>query len=680
MFQKDSIKFKLIVVSAGMILLLMCLLFAFQFYSALTLESTIQHNTIRLLQDYSETEQRSLERDFENDILNDIEMMADALAQELYDLNRGSVMDKLVRFSEHPALCSIGLTDELTGEHFSGGNRRHGEGCILASTPILYMGERLGRLEATYNLKPLHLLEEQRRIAFDEALDKLHLNIVEVTHDSLLIQALIYLLAAALLIGLIGRQINRNIIRPLYCLLEDMRILKNNEQAVFLASRQEAGSDEIARLSRYFYEHIAALVRQLNQRANYDHLTLLYSRQKLIDDISNARRFNLAILDIDRFKEINNFLGIDAGDEFIKTTANLLRQHYLRKPYVLYRLNGDEFAIFDRNAVDLDLFERHVRQFVDSFSREELTVKGEVIPVSITAGITDNRHPSPIVAATTALKYAKLKKLKTAAFQDNLPIIKEYENNLQMTRIIRKAALENLVIPYYQPIQDLKTGTIVKYEALIRISDAAGHIHTPESFLDISKRSGIYKELSLAMIRKAIASLSTHDCQVGINLSAQDTEDADISRLLEELYGQYGSLHRVMFEMTEQEGFSNPEIVHQFIRRTQRYGAKFAIDDFGSGYSNFENLIHFEVDYLKIDGSLIRNITTNRNSEIVVETIIAFARKLGIQTIAEFVSDASIHAKVQALGVDYAQGYYIGRPVPSIAPPDIDATPEQRRA
>lgn len=666
MFQRDSIKFKLIFVVSSITLLLICLLFVFQIYNAFRLESEIENSSIRLLEEYGEKENAVLLKQKEDEINYNIEMVSLALSRELYDLNFDSIRDKIEKFSRHRLICSLAVVDTLSNHVVMHGNGVNLQGCVKKAQDILYLGNRVGRLEVEYTLAPFNTFIEESRQHLLDTRAKLRKDVSSLTRQSILIQSLIYLFAAGLLVRLISDQINKSIIRPIYALMADMRVMNTQEPNGFKVISRSHGNDELGKLSRYFYDNIAVLIAQLNQRANYDSLTMLRSRQLFIFDVNHTKSFNIAILDIDRFKEINNCLGMLAGDDFLRSTAACLKHFYSGHTYNLYRLNGDEFAIFDGRASELSIFEGHIKDFVESFGREDHQVNNESITASISAGIASSLHPNPIVSATIALKYAKIKRIKIASYREDLPILGEYQQNLKIAGIIRAATAHDLVTPYFQPIMDIRRGEIYKYEALMRISDTDGRLYTPGEFLDVAKRTGNYRDLSNRLIRKAVSSFETNRHILSINLSIEDIEDHGIVDMLEALQMEYGTMHRLIFEITEQEGFSSPAKLKTFIAKAKQLGARIAIDDFGSGYSNFESLIHLDIDYLKIDGSLIKNITTDRNSQVVVETIIDFARKLNIKTVAEYVSSEAIYLKVAAMGVDFAQGYHIGKPAPLI--------------
>eukprot|EP01022_Parablepharisma_sp_SALTPOND_P007146 TRINITY_DN12903_c0_g3_i1.p2 TRINITY_DN12903_c0_g3~~TRINITY_DN12903_c0_g3_i1.p2 ORF type:complete len:648 (-),score=56.68 TRINITY_DN12903_c0_g3_i1:3214-5157(-) len=639
---------------------MMTLLVLFQLYNSKVMESEIEKSSLEYMKNYSSVIQDTHLKDYKNDLDFYIETMAMAISYDLYNLDIGSITKKLKRFVEHEGLCGVVVTDSISEQKVASATNKDATECTSKNIELTYKNGTIGYMNVSYTLKPIYDHIANSKVLIDQNTAELKKELDKNSTSSIVIQILISVLVTVLLLVLVARQISKNIIEPIYKLLNDMKLL--NEEKILQVDSQKYGNDEISRLTKYFYKHTAKLINRLNRRANYDSLTMLLSRQKLMYDITHLENFMIVILDIDRFKEINNFLGINSGDHVLKSTALALSEYFVESPYKIYRLNGDEFALLNEDSNDMDSFERDIREFLRSFEFQELSFGDESISVSMSGGIASSEAKSPMVAATTALKYAKEKKLKIVRFSHELPIIKEYENNLKMTKILKSSIANGLIIPFFQPIQDIREKKITKYEALMRIKDLDGNIYTPFQFLDIAKRSGTYSHISQMMIRQSIANFSDRELWVTVNLATEDIEDGGIYDFINELKENYDNMNRVVFEITEQEGISNFSIVNEFVKIVKGLGAKIAIDDFGSGYSNFENIIHLEVDYIKIDGSLIKNILTDKSSEIVVETIIDFAKKLNIKTVAEFISSEAIYQKMESMGVDFAQGYYIGKP------------------
>jgi EAL domain-containing protein (putative c-di-GMP-specific phosphodiesterase class I) len=180
--------------------------------------------------------------------------------------------------------------------------------------------------------------------------------------------------------------------------------------------------------------------------------------------------------------------------------------------------------------------------------------------------------------------------------------------------------------------------------------------------LEVAKKAKLYSHLTRIMIEKSFEVFQENSYEFSINLSVDDILDPKTVQFIFEKLENQEIAKRVIFEILESEGFENFEEVQEFIQQIKLRGGRIAIDDFGSGYSNFAYILHLQVDFLKIDASLIKNINTDTNSRIIVETIVAFAQKLGIKTIAEFVHSKEVYEIVKEIGIDYSQGYYFHEP------------------
>lgn len=240
----------------------------------------------------------------------------------------------------------------------------------------------------------------------------------------------------------------------------------------------------------------------------------------------------------------------------------------------------------------------------------------------------------------------------------------EARNKLKNIGLIKNALHDNgEFTSYFQPIVNVNTKEIERYESLIRLIDTDGKLISPYHFLDIAKKTGYYTNITEIVIENLFKALDNIDKDISINLSSSDLENKSIREKLWKVISTQKYKGRVTFELLEDEDVRDFNIVKEFITQCKLQGdVKIAIDDFGSGYSNYERLLDFQPDILKIDGSLTKNILTDSYSLHVIESIIVFAKKQKIQTVAEYVSSEEIFNKIKELGIDYAQGYYLGEP------------------
>ena len=243
----------------------------------------------------------------------------------------------------------------------------------------------------------------------------------------------------------------------------------------------------------------------------------------------------------------------------------------------------------------------------------------------------------------------------------------EYDNalkNIETIHIIKTAIDNRKIISYFQPIVNNQTQKIEKYESLVRLVTEDGQLLTPLYFLDTAKKGRYYSKITKIVLENSFAALyKISEAAISINLSVHDIERDEITHYIENLLVQHeDEAHRIIFELLESEDIKDFALIKQFIQKVKAKGVKIAIDDFGTGYSNFERLLSYEPDILKIDGSLIKNIHNNQINQHIVETVMLFAKKQNLSTVAEFVENETIYEIVRDMGIDYSQGFYFGKP------------------
>jgi len=199
---------------------------------------------------------------------------------------------------------------------------------------------------------------------------------------------------------------------------------------------------------------------------------------------------------------------------------------------------------------------------------------------------------------------------------------------------------------------------------LVRLVTEDGQLLTPLYFLDTAKKGRYYSKITKIVLENSFAALyKISEAAISINLSVHDIERDEITHYIENLLVQHeDEAHRIIFELLESEDIKDFALIKQFIQKVKAKGVKIAIDDFGTGYSNFERLLSYEPDILKIDGSLIKNIHNNQINQHIVETVMLFAKKQNLSTVAEFVENETIYEIVRDMGIDYSQGFYFGKP------------------
>jgi len=397
-----------------------------------------------------------------------------------------------------------------------------------------------------------------------------------------------------------------------------------------------------------------------------DNLTKLPNRAKLIEQLQKNRDLNLeaiSILDINSFKEINDFFGHRIGDSILIAIGELIHSRIEDYEQLsLYKFPADTYCVTNTN-LEQDKFMEIICSIVDEAYGKVFSFDQHEIDVRITAGISFSNKNNKLITADIALQSAKKDHKDYLVFYDELDKFQEYENNMLWTKKLKAAFANDKIEVFYQPLINNRTMKVDKYECLVRLIDEDGKVISPFFFLDISKKSNQYTKLTKIVIEKSFRKFQNLPFEFSVNISYEDIEDPGFLDFIKEMVAKYNISNRVVFEILEDENVKNYSFLISFIDEVKALGCKVAIDDFGSGYSNFEHLLKMNVDYLKIDASLIKNIATDENSYKITKTIIDFAKSLNLQTIAEFVENEEIFNISKDLGSDYSQGYYFSAPI-----------------
>ena len=412
--------------------------------------------------------------------------------------------------------------------------------------------------------------------------------------------------------------------------------------------------------ARHDITQIVKQQQKLDNAANTDSLTGLGSRYKLNNDIQFSSNPSLAIMNIDSFAQINDFYGHEKGDNVIKKFGILLNKLTENTTLKLYHLQGDEYMLLGDNESNDDFIES-IKEISFLVSKTPIVIENEEMLLSVSTAISFENKNIILQTVDMALKVAKKEKKNLVLYSDNISLNDEYQNNIKWTKKVKEAIENDNIIPVFQPIVNNANGYWEKYESLVRLRDGDKLI-SPYFFLEISKKTKHYTQITKIMMKKTFEIFKDKDYEFSINLTVEDIINEEINEFIVDLLENYKCGYRVVFEIVESESIEDFEQIQKFISKIKSYGCKIAIDDFGTGYSNFEYLLKLKADYIKIDGSMIKNIDTDKNTELVVSTIIEFAKRMGMKTIAEFVENESILNKVKELGIDYSQGYYFSEP------------------
>lgn len=414
-------------------------------------------------------------------------------------------------------------------------------------------------------------------------------------------------------------------------------------------------------INDFLGSEVEAKTKELKDLLIFDRLTKLPNRLKLIEDIEqhhNSKNRHLALINIDSFKDINDFYGYKTGDLVIQEIAQTIRDICKNN---IYKLPSDEYALFSTMDISKKEFFNIIQNIIKTIQEKKFQIDDHSIFITLSCGIASNEEML-LTKADIALQNSKDDNKNIIYYNKSFDTKKKLAKNIKGVALLKDAIKRDSIVPFFQPIYNVHTDKIEKYECLARIISKEGKVISPFLFLDIAIKSKLYPEITKAIITKSFEFFKDKDYEFSINLSINDILNKKTVSFIEECLEKFEQPQKVVFEILESDKIGNYEELKEFIHKIKQFGCRFAVDDFGSGYSNFAHILELNVDYLKIDASLVKYITTDENSRVITKTIINFASNLGLKTIAEFVEDKDAVDMLERMGVDFIQGYYIGKP------------------
>ena len=510
----------------------------------------------------------------------------------------------------------------------------------------------------------------------------IHLDFV-VFHDRLLanIKAATAVLVVLLVVfALYGRHALRKALSSISDLQEPIRELAKGNLAVKFEPAEHREISDIVEALETTATALSERDAMLLELANHDSLTGLFNRRRFLEELKkeiisvmrDGHNSALFFVDLDQFKYVNDACGHPAGDRLIRKVADeLLRS--VRRDDIVARFGGDEFAILVRRTDVVGA--RAVAESVLANMRRMAHVEHDQvfhvhcsIGVSIMAG--DNLHPDELInQADIACREAKSAgRNRLHVYQDSTDPEQRDSADVGWVNRLRKAVDEDEFELRFQPINRIDTGETTHHEVLVRLRTEDGKLATPDSFLPSAVRFGLMSEIDYWMIKAAAKAYVEHTppghkLRLSINLSANAFENENLTSYIEETFASHGvPPDHIIFEITESLAIRRPAHVEQQIATLRKLGCQFALDDFGTGYSSFSYLQKLQFDYIKIDGSFVEDLLSNPVDQKMIRLIAEIGREAGMQTIAEYVQNAESLLLLGDLGVDMAQGYFVGRP------------------
>ncbi len=436
--------------------------------------------------------------------------------------------------------------------------------------------------------------------------------------------------------------------------------------------------------------HEATLRRQNELEARHVHerlskndpLTDLLNKdeflRKLAEYSSSLRKddhpLSIFFVNIDGLRYVNNTYGHPEGDNVLQHVAEIIKKS-VRPTDIVARYGGDIFAValvgIDPGNADAkaQTMSRNVEQARIMLGSREHSL---TVTIGVALGYAHTGIDSLVNNADLALLLAKEKGRNQIYFYRDADEAHRREfgalfNNLET---LRQALQEHRFSMHYQPIVHLLTGEPHHYEALIRLTDEAGNMLPPDVFIKVAEKFGLATKIDCMVVSACIQKLaelaqSGNPAGLAINLSGKSVGNAELLTLIKREFATTGvDPTKIIFEITETAAFHNLDLVQQFVRDVKQLGCRFALDDFGVGFSSFYYIKQLDIDYLKIDGSFIRNLQSSVNDKVFVQAMVEISRVYGMKVIAEWVENAEIASLLRDIGANYGQGYYFGKPTP----------------
>lgn len=416
---------------------------------------------------------------------------------------------------------------------------------------------------------------------------------------------------------------------------------------------------------------------QLKHLATHDYLTSVPNRysfeESLKKTVAKAKRgmdSSLLFIDIDNFKLVNDTKGHTAGDHLLINVANTIKEN-IRESDVLARLGGDEFAVL-LEGITVDEARHAAENLRQKIEEKEFRLHryGSFnLSFSIGVAMIDGTLNSQrlLTLADTALYAAKGKGGNRVILLDpNEETTTKSAFINQLVKQLKNAIKEDKFVLYLQPVVQASDGDILHYEALLRLPGENGDIISPHAFIPVAEQFGLMPQIDGWVVKAALNMLRQDpDLNVFVNISGISLSDESLLEYIEDMIAQSGAVAaRLGFEITETVAVQDMQLAQLWIDRLKKFGCRFALDDFGIGFSSFSYLQMLPVDYLKIDGSFISNLDKDTSQRALVEAMNTVAHSLGKKTIAEYVENEHVLHILRELNIDCAQGYYLGVPKP----------------
>lgn len=471
----------------------------------------------------------------------------------------------------------------------------------------------------------------------------------------------------------------RSVTRPIAALIHFARRVGSGDYAEPIAVKHEDEIGELAQAFNRMQEGISRREHRITELAYTDRLTGLPNRamfsdrlqQSIAEALPQQRAFGVMMMDLDRFKYVNDTLGHPIGDLLLCEVAQRLRATLAHHCGLVARLGGDEFAVLlpDDDIVGTERVAVRILKALE----QPISIEGQPVDVGASIGIVtfpDNGADMNVLLrrADIAMYVAKRSNLGVARYEE------QHDNSgaerLSLMSELRRAVEQDQLLLFYQPKVDLSTHTVKYVEALVRWNHPARGYVSPDQFIPFAEQTGYIKAISYWVADRAIRQCAAWreagiELAISVNVSARELIQSSLPDTFAALLRKYGVPADLLWiEITESAIMDDPNRAIETLDRLHALGIRLAVDDFGTGYSSLSYLKRMPVDELKIDKSFVMGMTENRDDEMIVRSTIDLAHNMGLKVVAEGVETQATLKRLADLRCDLAQGFHLSRPLP----------------
>jgi diguanylate cyclase len=438
--------------------------------------------------------------------------------------------------------------------------------------------------------------------------------------------------------------------------------------------------------------HVVAMLEDISDRKQAEHdllhrtlhdsLTELPNRLYFYESVTQAiaaaaeqRQLAILLIDLDRFKEINDTLGHHYGDLLLCEFAGALRRH-LRPPDTLARLGGDEFALLLHVDGDAAGAAASALARIEDLVAQPYVIEG--LPLSIEASIGVACFPRDGEDVDQLLRYAdiamysaKTSGVGHAFYEPNGNGNGHDPRRLGILGELRRAIAERELVLHYQPKLDLRSKLVDRVEALVRWQHPRDGLVLPGHFIPLAEQTGLIKPLTLYVLETALAQCKRwldagRSIGISVNISPRNLNDPDFPKDVETLLRRYDvPAEHLLLEVTERGIIADPARAEATLRRLSELGVRIALDDFGAGHSSLAFLARLPLDQIKIDRSFVTDLVTDSGDDVIVRSIISLGHELGLEVVGEGVETAKVQTRLEEYGCDLVQGFQLTRALPA---------------